>query len=208
MPNQYLRRYTDIPSLIGMLTYGELTLLEPATWDDKNDSYFLDQYKSKRELASVLALCFTRSSETYHHWRVFSPGPAGVCVWFKEEEVKAAVKRVPGLLMKPMTYLTVDEIRKKKLPVNRLPFVKRYPFKPEQEIRILWESSDEKKTSLHVPFPSSAIERITLSPWLHRSLADPLRSLLKTLPECRRYKIYQSTLVGNDEWKRHGRKAA
>lgn len=207
MPTKYLRRYTDIPSLIGMLTHGELTLLEPASWDDKNDSYFLEQYKAKRKLASVLALCFTRSDETYHHWRVFSSGTAGVCVWFKFDEVKAAVKAIPGLLIKPITYLTIDEIRGKTLPVHRLPFVKRYPFKPENEIRILWESVKDKRSSLQVPFNSSAIARITLSPWLHPSLADSVKTLLKTLPECRGYKIVQSTLVGNDEWKRHGRKA-
>lgn len=207
MPEKYLRRYTDIPSLIGMLTHGELTLLEPATWDDKNDSYFLEQYKAKQDLASVLALCFTRAAETYHHWRVFSPGPAGVCVWFNEDAIRAAVRRVPGLRMKPITYLKVNEIRKKTLPVSSMPFVKRYPFKPEREMRLLWESETELRSSLPVPFPSAAIERITLSPWLHPSLADSLKALLKSLPECRRYKIYRSTLVGNEEWKRHGRKA-
>ena len=207
MSNVYYRRYTDIPSLVGMLTTGELTLLEPATWDDKNDSYFLDQYKQKRGLESVLALCFTSASETYHHWRVFSPGPAGVCVWFKEEGIKAAVKKVKGLRIKPVDYLTVDEVRRERLSVPRMPFVKRHPFKPESEIRILWESDTDKRSSLAVPFEASAIERITLSPWLHPSLTDPLKSLLKSLPKCQKYRIYRSTLVGNDEWKRHGRNA-
>lgn len=208
MTPRYLRRYTDIPSLIGMLTTGDLTLLEPASWDDKNDSYFLDQYKEKKRLASVLALCFTRAPETYHHWRVFSSGPSGVCIWFKEDEIETAVARVEGAMIRSVTYLTVKEIRNKTLSVPQMPFVKRFPFEPEQETRILWESETEILSSLAIHFDASAIARITLSPWLHPSLAASLKDLLKTLPQCHRYKIARSTLVGNEEWKKHGRRAS
>ena len=207
MTETYLRRYTDVPSLIGMLTHGELTLLDPSTWDDKNDSYFIEQYKEKRELNSVLALCFTRATETYHHWRVFSNGSSGVCIWFREETLKRDAARISGLRIKPVEYLTMQEVRKKSVKTAKLPFVKRHPFRPEQEVRMLWESATEQRSSLPVPFDSSAIVRITLSPWLHPSLADPLKALLKTLPECRRCKIYRSTLVGNAEWKKRGREA-
>jgi hypothetical protein len=190
-----------------MLTNGELTLLDPTNWDDKNDSFFLEQYRTKKDLSSVLALCFTTASETYHHWRIFSSGPSGVCIWFTEEGLRDAISAVPGVKMKKVEYLTVKQIRDKKLTVAKLPFVKRYPFMPESEVRMLWESKTDEKLSLQVPFKSSAVARITLSPWIHKSLADPLKSLLKSLPECRRYKIYRSTLVGNSEWKRHGRAA-
>jgi hypothetical protein len=33
--------HTDIPALIHLLTEKQITLLDPDTWDDKNDSYFL-----------------------------------------------------------------------------------------------------------------------------------------------------------------------
>jgi len=32
-----LRRYTDIPGLLHVLTYKALTLLDPSSWDDKNE---------------------------------------------------------------------------------------------------------------------------------------------------------------------------
>jgi hypothetical protein len=38
---KFVRRYTDIPALIHLLTEKQITLLDPDTWDDKNDSYFL-----------------------------------------------------------------------------------------------------------------------------------------------------------------------
>ena len=207
MSETYLRRYTDIPSLVGMLTHGELILLEPSSWDDKNDSYFIEQYKEKCALKSVLALCFTRAAETYHHWRVFSSGSSGVCVWFKEDILRRNASEVPRVRIKPVEYLTIEKIRKEKVTVSKLPFLKRQPFKPEREVRMLWESDKEQRSSLSVPFESAAISRITLSPWIHPSLADPVRSLLKSLPECRNYKIYRSTLVGNTEWKTCGREA-
>ncbi|MEA9657759.1 hypothetical protein [Xanthomonas campestris] len=207
MTETVYRRYTDLPSLVAMLTHGELTLLDPTSWDDKNDSFFLEQYRTKKDLQSLLALCFTTASETYHHWRVFSSGPSGVCVWFTEDGLKSALSKVSGVKMRKIEYLTVKQIRDRKLTVAKLPFVKRYPFKPESEVRVLWESKTQSKASLQIPFDSSAISRISLSPWIHPSLTDSLKALLRGLPECRHYKIYRSTLIGNAEWKRHGRAA-
>lgn len=77
-----MRRYTELPSLIYMLAYRKITLLDPSSWDDKNDSYFFSLYRDKVKLKSVLALCFTQARDTYHHWRVFAPGSAdvpGIC---------------------------------------------------------------------------------------------------------------------------------
>lgn len=85
------RRYTDLPALIHILTNRTLTLLDPSFWDDKNDSYFLATYKEKKELQSVLALCFTKESETYHHWRVFSSGASGACINFNPEQLETAL---------------------------------------------------------------------------------------------------------------------
>lgn len=60
MNTEYLRRYTDLTSLMYLLHKRKITLLDPASWDDKNDSHYLTLYKEKRKLRSVLALCFSR----------------------------------------------------------------------------------------------------------------------------------------------------
>lgn len=73
-PKDLLCRYTQLPALFYMLSAKKLTLLDPNPWDDKNDSYFLEQYKSKRDLKTVLPLCFSMAPETYHHWSVFAEG--------------------------------------------------------------------------------------------------------------------------------------
>jgi hypothetical protein len=57
-PAGYIRRYTELPSLIHILRHSDLTMVDPRSWDDKNDSHFLSMYREKRDLKAVLALCF------------------------------------------------------------------------------------------------------------------------------------------------------
>ena len=63
----FLRCYTNLPALLYLLRERKITLLDPETWDDKNDSHFLSVYREKKSFKCVLALCFTQVSETYHH---------------------------------------------------------------------------------------------------------------------------------------------
>jgi len=99
MNEDYLKRFTDIPALIYLLKQRAITILDPISWDDTNDSYYLTVYKEKKSLKTLLALCFTETSETYHHWRVFAGGSSGVCITFKREELldvgKSGARRHP-----------------------------------------------------------------------------------------------------------------
>lgn len=92
LTNNYLRRYTDLPALIHMLQTSNITFLDPSSWDDKNDAYFMSLYKEKKRLATLLAICCSQETETYHHWRVFSNGPSGVCVSFHRERLVDALE--------------------------------------------------------------------------------------------------------------------
>ena len=121
--SEYLRRYTDIPALIYLLTEQKITLLDPESWDDSNDSHYLALYRDKKKLKSVLALCFTQANETYHHWRVFAGGASGVCIRFKRSELLSATKKRAGLRTGSVTYLTLGKIRHKRLATQRLPFL-------------------------------------------------------------------------------------
>lgn len=201
------RRYTDLPALIQILTNRKLTLLDPSFWDDKNDSYFLATYKEKKELQSVLALCFTKESETYHHWRVFSSGASGVCVNFDSEKLETAFAKAKGVKFQEVTYLAVKELRDNRPTIARLPFVKRIPYKHEKEFRALWESESDKVFSLDVPIDISSITRITLSPWMHPSLRVNVAKLLKMIDGCKSIPIVRSTLIENTQWKSYGTSA-
>ncbi len=202
----YLRRYTDIPALICLLREKQITLLDPKTWDDKNDSYFLELYREKSGLKSVLALCFTRTSETYHHWRVFAGGASGVCISFKRAELLRAIKKQPGIRFGDVEYLKLDELDKKKLKTENLPFTKRYPFEHESEFRIIGQSRNHSNVC-NIPIPLSCIDKITLSPWLNRSLSRHVKETLKFVDNCSGLKIVRSTLISNEDWKAFGESA-
>src|SRR5437660_1465029 len=153
MSGDYLRRYTDLTALIYLLRKSKLTLLDPSSWDDSNDSYYLTLYKEKLKLRSVLALCFTETDERYHYWRVFAPGASGVCVRFSRSGLLAAGGKHTGLQMKAVSYLKVDEIRRRKLKTADLPFLKRYAFLHESEFRVIYESKKRKLRKLDIGIP-------------------------------------------------------
>jgi hypothetical protein len=208
MSDIVLRRYTDIPALIHLLSRRQITLLDPQSWDDKNDSRYLALYQEKKKLASVLALCFSQSGETYHHWRVFAGGPSGVCVRFRKTALLNALRHEVPIQASSVKYLTLKDIRKDAPKVRDLPFLKRVAFEHEDEFRIIHESQTEKMRTLNISIPLSCIERITLSPWVHDALSPDIKRVLKSISGCGSLEIVRSTLISNDEWLNHGESAA
>ena len=198
------RRYTDIPALIYLLRERKITLLDPASWDDKNDSYFLSLYRQKKDLKSVLALCFTPAFETYHHWRVFAGGSSGACIRFDRAKLLKAVKKQPGVTAKTVRYLTLSGIRDLEVKTRELPFLKRSAYEDEREFRIIYESSAKKDNSLDIAIPLACIERITLSPWIPSALSDHVKGTIKEIEGCNSMKVYRSTLISNESWKALG----
>jgi len=118
--------------------------------------------------------------------------------------IETAARKVPGLSIRPVEYLTLTELRRKRIAASKLPFLKRYAFQPEDEVRLVWESKSEERTSLPVSINLSSIVRVTLSPWLHPSLSDEVKALLKSIDGCSRVEVVRSTLISNAEWMKHG----
>ncbi len=207
MSQDYLRRYTDLTALIYLLHKRKITLLDPTSWDDKNDSYYLAQYKEKRRLKSVLALCLMQSDERYHHWSVFAPGPSGVCIKFNREKVLAAVRKHSHIHMQPVTYMTLSEIRRAKIKIADLPFLKRHAFEHEDEFRIIFTSKAARLSTLDISIPLSCVEKITLSPWMYSGLSRYVKQTLWAINGCEDLDIVRSTLISNEEWKELGEDA-
>lgn len=205
--SRYLRRYTDLPALLHMLETKKITLLDPKTWDDQNDSFFMSLFKEKKQLKTVLALCFSQTNETYHHWRVFSNGPAGVCVVFDREALLAKLKKIMGIRISAIRYAVLKKEREKGLKLNELPFVKRYGFKPEKEFRVIYTSSSEENPSLDVSIDLSIIRSVSLSPWMHSSLRDSTVAAIRAIEGCAKLKVSRSTLISNEQWKTLGKTA-
>jgi hypothetical protein len=199
---QSLRRYTELPYLIDYLQTKELVLLNPATWDDRNDSYYIEQFALSNGYRSTYALCLADASETYHHWRVFSHGGSGVCIEFDRGKLLTAVRAIPGLRAEEVKYKTIDSLRLCAPSRDDLPFLKRHAFAAESEFRLFYGSLKKGPPVMRIPVPLSSIKRITLSPWLTKSVVDHVKVTLKSIKGCSGLKIYKSTLVENENWKK------
>jgi hypothetical protein len=202
--DNFLWRYTDLTSLIYLLTKKKITLLDPESWDDSNDSHYLSVYKRRKNLKSLLALCVTQVPETYHHWRVFAEGNSGVCIKFKRVEFLQSVERIKGVKHDEVQYFTINQLEKKKPKTDQLPFIKRFAFEDECEYRVIFESKNSDFKSKNITIPLSCISRITLSPWANRNVLNQVVELLNNIDGCEKIEIKKSTIVNNAKWKRLG----
>jgi len=198
-PAAILRRYTSLASLLALLQDRELTLLSPAFWEDRNDAFYMSQYKTRKNLKTLLALCFSESDETYHHWRVFTHGADGVCIHFKREDL---LKLLPGLGAGKITYRKITDLPRFKPRLEQLPFLKRQPFGDECEFRLIYEDPVQEMETKAFSIPLRVIARVTLNPWLPPPLSSAVKSAIKSTPGCSALKVYQTTLLENETWKK------
>ncbi len=94
-----LRRYCDLSSVLQMLKSKTVTLLDPRSWHDKNDTFYVGEYVKRKKLKTLLAFCMTKSNETYHHWRIYSPGTGGACVVFRRQALLARLDEYVDVTM-------------------------------------------------------------------------------------------------------------
>jgi hypothetical protein len=195
-----LRRYTNLAAAIHLLRKRCLTLVDSITWEDKNDAYFLAQYKKRICARSVLALCFAEAPETFHHWWVFSLRTNGVCIEFDKGRLLKAIDKDPTVLARSVDYKEIRNVNLAPIELEELPFIKRFPYRDEREFRLLHVNHNSAADYHHVEIPLNSISRITLSPWMHENLANETKHVLKDIKGCEKIKIYRSTLINNEKW--------
>jgi hypothetical protein len=201
MPN-FLNRYTDLPALIQILDRKCVTLLDPLTWDDKNDSYFMAEYKLRHGAKTLLALCFSEADETYHHWRVFSHGSQGVCIQFdkakflKQFEIDKRIKHGNMRYARRSAFAVPRTIR-----LEDLPFLKRRQYEDEREYRIVYLNKETEHQTKDYRINIDWILQITLSPWLPSAMQDAIKRTLRSIDGCEHLRILPSTAVNSEKWK-------
>lgn len=204
-----VRRYTSVASVIDTLRRRQLTLLDPQSWDDRNDRHFMALYKDHRGARALYALCAARSWETYHHWRVFAGGSDGACIELKREPLEAALAKDARLRFGPVAYMPIDDVQKlSKAHRDALPFLKRKPYEPEGEYRIVAETDEPQSTALALPIELRWIGRIYLSPWLPDAFFESVKATLRDIPGCRSLSVNRTTLLENSRWKSAGDRLA
>ena len=195
-----LNRYTTLPVLVDALTHKRLTLLSPKTWEDRNDSFYIDEYRRKKKLKSVLAICFTMSRETFHHWKIFSNGTAGVCIEFDKERLEGSLKTKRGFIGRDVDYRTIEHVEQKAPDISDWPFLKRHAFKAEHEFRIIFENLEPLRTK-SLSFEIEWVDKVTLSPWMPKDFEEATIALIKNIAGCELLTVHRSTLLENERWK-------
>jgi hypothetical protein len=194
-------RYTNIASTLDILENTRLTLLNPSSWDDRNDAYSMSAYKDKIGAETVLALCFAEGEETYHHWKVFSHGCDGISIEFKKEALIGCVSDHPGVRADYVEYKEISDLVISGCDSDKLPFLKRFPYRNEMEFRVIHVDKEKKKDFECIPFSLNCIECVKLSPWMPSALSSAVKTTMRRIPGCERLNIYSSTLLENENWK-------
>ncbi len=201
-----LLRYTQLPSLLHILKAKAVTLLDPDSWEDRNDASYMALYKERQSLKSFHALCFSQVPETYHHWHVFAHGSAGACVYFRRDQFLVEAVSA-GAQWREVSYLTIKEARAFSMRVQDLPYLKRAGYRPEGELRVVHEDPDRERPSFDIPIAMNTISKVSLSPWLPKPLADSVKAAIRAIDGCDGLKVTRSTLISNSEWQELGREA-
>lgn len=200
MAQRYLNRYTDLLNLIDMLYRKQIVLLDSSKWEDKNDAYYIDRYKEKLNLKSVLVLCFTTERETFHHWKVFAGSPSGVCIRFKMNFLRQ-LRMDRNILIDDVKYRLIKTLKRNPPKPEELPFLKRKPFKDEKELRIIYKDDTNVMPIKYININLESIDKVILSPWMHDSVVESVVNTIKNIDGCSKIMIEKNNLVNNNDWK-------
>lgn len=195
-----LKRYTELPYVLQILQTRQLTLLNPTSWDDRNDSHFVQAYRERKGLGSVLALCLTEAAQTYHHWRVFTHGASGACLQFNKKRFLDWIAGNEALCGRPVQYKTLRQIRQSPPALDDLPFIKRRAYEHELEFRLLYATQRRSPPFKAFNLPLDTIDSILLNPWLPPSTAKAVESVIHRIDGCESMRILRATIISNDEW--------
>jgi hypothetical protein len=207
MSASHFRRYTTLPYLLDMLREKRLPLLDPASWDDKNDAQNLVTYKKKKGFKSVLALCIADAPEAYQHWKIYANNSSGVCIEFHRENLINKFNNQHGFLHGCVRYVLLKELRQCPPSVDDLPFIKRFAYQDESEYRFIFTSSEEKKKEEkkkieYISIDINDIKQIVINPWVESPVYKSMELAIAKTPGWEKVNMRQSTVTKNDAWMR------
>jgi len=194
-----LSRYTTLPVLLDMLKRKKLVLLDPATWEDKNDSEILLCYKERKGFQNLFALCFSYGDETIHHWKTFANGISGCCIEFDADKLIEVLKTHPGVRYGAVKYKKIKELRDATIDIDAIPFTKRWPYRCEEEFRIIWEGNSSE-FCYEIPFDLKIIVKVTINQQMPEQIYETIRESLRDAFSHPEKRINRSTLYHNQVW--------
>jgi hypothetical protein len=196
-----LNRFTTLPILLDLLKRGKLTFLDPKSWEDKNDTEIILEYKKRANIKNLFAICFTHEDETIHHWKTYSNGSSGCVIEFDANSIFKIVKKIPEIKHSKVDYRHISEMDNlvDATMINKIPFTKRWPYRCENEYRFIYETNSNID-SFELPIPINCITKITLSQQMPQTIYETIKQHLRDLKQNPDGKISRSTLYENKKW--------
>jgi hypothetical protein len=194
-----LKRYTTLAVLQDLLERKKMTLLDPKLWEDKNDAEIIDEYKKKKNIKKLFAICFSHGDETIHHWNTFAKGFNGCRIDFDAQKLFEHIEQLKDLRIKH------QEVIYKRLPfsgeinTDDIPFTKKWPYRCEEEYRIIVEDIDDSKDLFEIDIPLDIINRITINQNMPEQIFETIKNYLKDIVGGSQ-RVYRSTLFENKIW--------
>ena len=202
---EYIAKYTTLPFLLDILKTKKLSLLKPDSWDDKNDAIALLKYLDYKRIEnnnikSIFASCFTYDIDCIHHWNTFAKGAAGCVLVLNAKRFFKSVKEFDNdIRFDVVRYKKIKSLEEDRINPENIPFLKRFPYQCEKEIRLL-KLSESKKKSYPIPINLNIIKKIKFSQSLPKSIYKQIRRLVKDFLDNEDIDIYHSTIEENKEW--------
>lgn len=196
-----LNRFTTLPILLDFLKRRKLTFLDPKSWEDKNDTEIILEYKKRSNIKNLFAICFTHEDETIHHWKTYSNGSSGCVIQFDAKKIFAIVNKIPEIKHAKVEYRHISEMENlvDATMINKIPFTKRWPYRCENEYRFIYETNSIVN-SFELDIPISCITKITLSQQMPETIYETIKQHLRDLKQNPDGKISRSTLYENKKW--------
>jgi hypothetical protein len=195
-------RFTTLPFVIDLLKRKKLTLLNPNFWEDYNDRETMNVYRKKVGANSIYALCLTHKNETIHHWNAFANGASGCCIEFSPRKLIEILNK-NNISHNKAEYIRIKDLPRLTVADDKIPYLKRHPFEPENEYRIIATSNDEQKPIFEIDIDLEAIRRITLSSKMPNNVFESNKQNLLEIAPVLKNKINHSTLFSNNNWIAH-----
>lgn len=194
-----LYRYTSLASVLDTLLNKRLVLTNPTRWPDQNDTEYLRIFKDRTGAAAVLALCMTSSPETSHHWTSFAPGTDGARLELDRQVLERAAEG-SSVLCQDVKYPLMQDHVLGGEDVDQLPFFKRYPYRGEEEVRLLFTDMEIEREGYSMTIPIECVKQVTLGPNLPAPLLPAVQHVIQRLPGCGNLGVGQTTLLRNQKW--------
>lgn len=194
-----LNRYTTLPVLLDLLKRRRLVLLDPKSWEDKNDSGVMLEYKRRKDVPRLFAICFSWGDETIHQWKAFADGISGCCIEFDAQRLIDRLREVDAIRFRCVKYLRLHELSDQTIAVKDMPFIKRWPYRCEDEFRVIWEG-ESKDAFFEIPIDLAMINKVTINQRMPPQVYATIREYLHDAFDDPDQRISHSTLYENTRW--------